>query len=112
VEQVRKGREEQAAQLNFDPKTILAGTRKRQKDSSHRLVSFASKPKKAQQFSLWRRLETLSANFVGHFVEKSNMSQNSSTKCLDKVGDEDTRTAIMRTAEENQVRLAVRHPPQ
>jgi len=26
------------------------------------------------------------------------MSQNSSTKCLDKVGDEDTRTAIMRTA--------------
>ena len=43
-------------------------------------------------------LETLSANFVGHFVEKSNLSQNSSTKCLDKVGDEDTRTAIMRTA--------------
>src|SRR5438552_2004803 len=47
-----------------------------------------------QQFSLWPRLETLSA----HFVEKSNLSQNRSTKCLDKVADEDTRTAIMRTA--------------
>jgi len=35
-------------------------------------------------------------HFASHFVEKSNMSQNSSTKCLDKVGD--TRTAIMRTA--------------
>jgi hypothetical protein len=43
-----------------------------------------------QQFSLWWPLETLSANFVGHFVEKSNMSQNSSTKCPDKVGDEDS----------------------
>src|SRR5437016_6725896 len=52
----------------------------------------------SQQFSLWRHLETLPANFVGHFVEKSNIFQNSSTKGLDKVGDEDTRTAIMRTA--------------
>ena len=51
-----------------------------------------------QQFSLWRCLETLSANFVGYFVEKSNMSQNSSTKCPDKVGDKDTQAAIMRTA--------------
>src|SRR5436309_1722500 len=53
----------------------------------------------SQQFSLWRHLETLPANFVGHFVEKSNVLQNSSTKGLDKVGDEDTRTAIMRTAD-------------
>jgi hypothetical protein len=43
-------------------------------------------------------LETLSANFVGHFVEKSDMAQNSSTKCPDKVGGEDTQTAIMTTA--------------
>src|SRR5437016_11512938 len=52
----------------------------------------------SQQFSLWRHPETLWANFVGHFVEKSNIFQNSSTKALDKVGDEDTRSAIMRTA--------------
>jgi uncharacterized protein YbdZ (MbtH family) len=44
----------------------------------------------AKQFSLWRRLKTLSENFVGYFVEKSNISQNASTKCADKVGDEDT----------------------
>src|SRR2546427_3519170 len=53
----------------------------------------------SQQFSLWRHLETLPANFVGHFVEKSNIFQSSSTKGLDKVGDEDTRTAIMRTVD-------------
>src|SRR5688500_14754290 len=58
-----------------------------------------------QQFSLWRRSETLSSNFVGYFVEKCNLSQNSSTKCLDKVGDEDTRTAIMRTAARNSLDL-------
>ena len=57
--------------------------------------------KKGQPFSnshYAERLETLSANFVGHFVEKSNRSQNSSTKCPDKVGDENTQTAIMRIA--------------
>jgi hypothetical protein len=43
-----------------------------------------------QQFSFWRRLKTLSENFVGHFVEKSDISQNASTKRADKVGDEDT----------------------
>src|SRR2546427_5301629 len=59
----------------------------------------------SQQFSLWRHLETLPANFVGHFVEKSNIFQNSSTKGLDKVGDEDTRTAIMRTAEKRADRV-------
>ena len=37
-------------------------------------------------------------NFVGHFVEKSNISQNGSTKCPDKVTDEDMQTAIMRIA--------------
>ncbi len=47
VEQVRKAREEQAAKLNFDLKAILADARKRQKDSGHRLMSFASKPKNA-----------------------------------------------------------------
>ncbi len=42
---VRKAREEQAAQLNLDLKAILAEARHRQKDSGHRLMSFASKPK-------------------------------------------------------------------
>lgn len=36
MEQVRKAREEQAAQLNFDLKAILADARKRQRDSSIR----------------------------------------------------------------------------
>jgi hypothetical protein len=43
-----------------------------------------------QQCPLWRRLETSSEHFVSDFVEKSNMSQDVSTKCADKVGDEDT----------------------
>jgi hypothetical protein len=47
VEQVREVREQQAAKLNFDLKAILADARKRQKDSGHRIVSFAAKPKKA-----------------------------------------------------------------
>ena len=45
VEQVRKAREQQAAKLNFDLKAIFADARKRQKDSGHRIVSFATKPK-------------------------------------------------------------------
>ncbi len=45
VEQVRKAREEQAAKWNFDLNAILADARQRQKDSGHRLVSFAPKPK-------------------------------------------------------------------
>ena len=45
VRQVRKALEEQADQLNLDLKVILADARKRQKDSGHPLVSFASKPK-------------------------------------------------------------------
>ena len=45
VEQVRQVREQQAAKLNFDLKAILADARRRQKDSGHRIVSFASKPK-------------------------------------------------------------------
>ena len=47
VEQVRQVREQQAAKLNFDLKAILADARKRQKDSGHRVVSFAPKPKHA-----------------------------------------------------------------
>ncbi len=46
--------------------------------------SFVAMSAAAQQFSLWRRLETLSANLVGHFVEKSNLAQNSSTKWATK----------------------------
>ena len=45
VEEVRKVREELAAKLTFDLKAFLAHARKRQKDSGHRVVSFASKPK-------------------------------------------------------------------
>ena len=45
VEQVRQVREQQAARLNFDLKAILADARKRQKDSGHRIISFATKPK-------------------------------------------------------------------
>ena len=45
VEQVRQVREQQAAKLNHDLKAILADARKRQKDSGHRVVSFATKPK-------------------------------------------------------------------
>jgi len=58
----------------------------------------AGRSRLPQQLSLWRRLETLLENFFGHFVEKPNMSQNASTKCADKVGDEDMQTAKMRTA--------------
>ena len=45
--EVRKAREDQAAQLNFDLKAILADARMRQKDSGRQLVSYASKPKNA-----------------------------------------------------------------
>ena len=45
VEQVRRVREQQAAKLNFDLKAILADARRRQKDSGHRVVSFAPKSK-------------------------------------------------------------------
>ena len=45
VEQVRQVREQQAARLNFDLKAILTDARQRQKDSGHRIVSFAPKPK-------------------------------------------------------------------
>src|SRR4029434_3386091 len=44
------------------------------------------------------RLETLSANFVGHFVEDAKFSKQLD-KVPDKVGDEDMQTAVMRTAE-------------
>ncbi len=47
VEAVRKVREQQAAKLKFDLKAILADARKRQKDSGHRVASFAQKPRKA-----------------------------------------------------------------
>ena len=46
VEQVRKAREGNAAKFNYDLKAIMADARKRQKDSGHRVVSFAQKPKK------------------------------------------------------------------
>ena len=43
VEEVRKARQEQAARWNFDLKAILADARKRQPQSGHKVVSFATK---------------------------------------------------------------------
>ncbi len=40
VEEVRKIREAQAAKLNFDIKAIIAEAQKKQKLTSHKLVSF------------------------------------------------------------------------
>jgi len=45
VEQVRKVREENAAKFNYDLKAIVADARKRQADSGHPVVSFATTPK-------------------------------------------------------------------
>ena len=46
VEEVRKARQEQAARLNYDLKTILADARRRQNESGHRVVSFSPTPHK------------------------------------------------------------------
>lgn len=43
VEEIRKIREQNAAQFNFDIKAIIADARKRQKFSKHRVVSFEKK---------------------------------------------------------------------
>ena len=48
VEEVRKARQEQAARWNFDLKAILADARKRQAQSGHTVVSFATKHDKAE----------------------------------------------------------------
>ena len=45
VEEVRKVREAQAAQMNFDIKKIIAEAQKKQKQSIHRIVSFAKREK-------------------------------------------------------------------
>ena len=45
VKQVRKVREEHAAEFNFDIKVILEDARKRQVASKHRVVSFVVTPK-------------------------------------------------------------------
>jgi hypothetical protein len=45
VKQVRQAREQNAAKFNYDLKAIVADARKRQKESGHRVVSLASKPK-------------------------------------------------------------------
>ncbi len=47
VEEVRKARQEQAAKWNFDLKAILTDARKRQAESGHKVVSFATKHDKA-----------------------------------------------------------------
>ncbi len=47
VAEVRQTRKQQAAKFHYDLKAIVADARKRQKDSGHQVVSFASKPKKA-----------------------------------------------------------------
>lgn len=45
VEEVRKVREAQAAQMNFDIKRIIAEAQKKQKQSIHQIVSFAKREK-------------------------------------------------------------------
>jgi len=40
VEEVRKHREARAAKLNFDIKAIVADAQKKQRKTSHKLVSF------------------------------------------------------------------------
>ena len=47
VEEVRRVREQQAARHDFDISAILADARKRQRRSSHRVVSFVGKKKRA-----------------------------------------------------------------
>ena len=47
VEEVRKARQEQAAKWNFDLRAILVDARKRQGQSGHKVVSFATKHDKA-----------------------------------------------------------------
>jgi hypothetical protein len=45
VDEVRRIREEQAANCAFDLKRILAAARRRQRRSGHKVVSFAPKKK-------------------------------------------------------------------
>ena len=45
VEEVRKVREAQAAQMNFDIKKIIAEAQKKQQQSIHQIVSFVKKEK-------------------------------------------------------------------
>jgi hypothetical protein len=45
VEEVRKVREAQAAQMNYDIKNIIAEAQKKQKQSIHQIVSFVKKEK-------------------------------------------------------------------
>lgn len=47
VEEVRKARQERAAQWNFDLKAILTDARRRQEQSRRHVVSFAPKRDKA-----------------------------------------------------------------
>jgi hypothetical protein len=46
IEEVRKVREHNAAKINFDLKAMFADACKRQKDSGHPVVSFATSKKK------------------------------------------------------------------
>jgi len=46
VNQVRQAHERQTAKFNYDLKAIVADARKRQKNSGHQVVPFASRSKK------------------------------------------------------------------
>lgn len=48
VEEVRKARQEHAAQWNYDLKAMLADARKRQAQSGRKVVSFGGKRDKAE----------------------------------------------------------------
>ncbi len=45
VDEVRRVRENEAAKCGFDVKAILVASRKRQRRSSHKVVSFAPRKK-------------------------------------------------------------------
>jgi len=45
VDEVRRVREDQAARYDFDIKAILAASKKRQRRSGHKVISFVPKKK-------------------------------------------------------------------
>lgn len=54
VDEIRRIREEQAAQYGFDIQTILAAAQKRQRRSGFKVVSFAAKARRSTKVSIRR----------------------------------------------------------
>jgi len=49
VEEIRKGREEHAAQFNYDVKAIIEALKEEERQSGRRVVSFADKSDKKRK---------------------------------------------------------------